>query len=458
MAAKVRALILGGGPTGILTAWSLKEKGITDLCVVEKTGAFGDIAQCHRFGEWCLDFAPHALWTDDERVLTLIQRALDTELRTAADERVGMWLHGAPMDCPLSFLRLMRALPTREVLQTAASAARWRFLSRGSVPSQTYEGRMIARYGKRLYQNTLAPMARKMWAVEPPALSEDLAAEDVISGPPYGQELPQQSRYFPKSCLGEMWHGAVRRLQEAGVRVLTSAALSSIRAELGRIVSVSVSTGTEELEFAPDFVVSTVPLHELVPALGSQLSREVHIALERLLYRALIVLYVVLHKPRMSPFHSIYFPQPEYVFQRLFQQKNFAELPGSDEITVVGAEISCFEKDSTWRASDKELFNQVVAGLERSQLATASEIGEFKVAREPHAYPMYIWNYRGALQTVLDQLCRIENLLPNGRHGLFRLSGIDHCAEMALAAAEHVSGEAPPQNWRATIRNRARTG
>jgi UDP-galactopyranose mutase len=245
-------------------------------------------------------------------------------------------------------------------------------------------------------------------------------------------------------------------LQQAGIRVVSNATASSLRIEHGRIVSVSVRTGTDELEFVPDFVVSTVPLHELVSLLGSQLGREAHVALERILYRAVVIMYIVLRKPRMSPFHCIYFPQPEYIFQRLFEQENVAETPGSDGGTAVGAEISCFEGDSVWRASGQELFKQVAAGLERSGLATASEIAEFHTVREPYAYPMRAWNYRGALETVHDELCRVENLLPNGRHGLFALSGVDRSVEMALAAAEHIAAGQPSQSWRATIRSLAR--
>jgi protoporphyrinogen oxidase len=445
-------LILGAGPTGILTAWVLRDRGITDISIIEKTGGTGGLARSLDFARCRLDLGAHILQTRDERIRHIIEQALGKELRTLTARRAGIWLYGSPVDYPLNFGRLMRALPARELARSTASSVRSRLFSPRSDPAQTYEGWMVARYGKRFYETTLAPMARKMWAVEPAALSEDLAIEDVMFGSPRRHEPAQQSSYFPQNCLGEIWENAVGQLREAGIGVLLNATPLSLRIERNRIVSVAVRTGSAEVEFVPDFVVSTIPLHDLVSALGSELTRETHIALERILYRALVIVYVVLLKPRMSPFHFIYFPQPGYVFQRLFEQKHFAEPSDNTGVTVVGAEISCFEDDILWRASDEELFKQVAAGLERSRLATASEIGEFCSAREPHAYPMYTWNYRGALERVLDELCGIENLLPNGRQGLFKLGGVDRCVEMGLAAADHIATEQPRKSWRGTIR------
>ena len=463
MATKVRVLILGAGPTGLLTAWALKERGISDVCIIEKTGSVGGLAKRRTAAGWHVDFGPHRFQTRDERIRAVIEQMVGAKLREVTNKRVGVWLRGSPVDYPPRLGQVIRALPAKEVLQCGASFIKSRLFGPRSDPAHTYEGWTIARYGNRFYQLTLAHMARKMWAVEPPALSEDLAIErDVLGsarGLMFGPSLSrgyrqyQERFYYPQTYFGELWERAVTQLQQSGIGVILNAVPTSLRIENNRVLTVTVRSNDGEREFNPHYVVSTIPLPYLVSAFGSQLPSEAHVALERILYRALVIVYLIMRKSKLSPFHFIYFPEPEYVFQRLFEQKNFADQPQNSSSTVIGAEISCFEDDSVWRSSDDELRKHVVEGLERAGLATTSDIGDCFTARESHAYPMYTWNYRGALDTLLDELGKLENLILNGRQGLFKFNNIDHCVEMGLAAAHHIATDQPPHNWQAAIRS-----
>ncbi len=463
MATRVRVLVLGAGPTGILTAWALKEKGVTDVCIVEKTDRPGGLAKSRKRAGWCVDFGPHRFQTRDDNIRTTMEQLLGAQLRTIADKRIGIWLSGRPVDYPPSFSQLARAFPAGETVRCGASFLGSRLSRAGSRPDRTYEDWLTSRYGNRFHQTTLAPMTRKMWALEPGALSEDLATERVVLGPSLRELIfgslssrryqeYQRTFYYPQRYLSEIWDNAAAKLREVGVGLLLNSAPVSMRLERNRITSVAVRSEGLGQEFHPDYVVATIPLHDLVSALGSYTARETHAALEQLTYRALVIAYVELRTPRMSPFHYTYFPQPEYAFQRLFEQKNFADQSEHPETTVLGAEISCFEDDGVWRASDDDLFKKVVAGLERAELAPESEIRGLFTAREPHAYPMYKLNYRNSLETVLDECGRIENLLPNGRQGLFKFNNLDHCVEMGLAAAEHVAAGKSPGSWQASIR------
>jgi protoporphyrinogen oxidase len=463
MATTTRVLVLGAGPTGILTAWALKEKGITDVCIVEKTDSPGGLAKSRKREGWRVDFGPHRFQTRDERIRTVIEQILGTKLRVVTSKRIGIWLGGRPVDYPPGFSQLARAFPSRETLKCGVGYLRSRLFRSRSRPIRTYEDWLLGQYGNRFYQTTLAPMARKMWGLEPAALSQDLAAERVVLGASLrglvfgsilssGYQQYQKTFFYPTRYLSEIWDNAAAKLLEAGVGLKMNSVPVSVRVDRNIIASVTVQTEDEELEFSPDYVVSTIPLPDLTSALGLESTGETHPGLEQLTCRALVIVYIELRVPRLSPFHYIYFPQPEYVFQRLFEQKNFAQQQGHPETTVIGAEISCFEGDEVWRASDEDLFRKVVAGFERAELAAESQIRLLFTAREPNAYPMYTRDYRDALETALDQCGRIDNLLLNGRQGLFKFNNMDHCVEMGLAAAEHIAVGQPPEQWQASIR------
>jgi len=451
MATNVRVLVLGAGPTGIVTAWGLKENGVTDVCIVEKADRPGGLARSRQVAGRRVDFGPHVVHTRDERGRRVIEHLLGSELRPMRDERVGVWLRGRPIDYPPSLGQLSSALGARETVRCGASFLRSHLFRRRGDGARTCESRLIARYGRRFYQVALAPMARKMWGVEPPALSEDLDDERVMwSG--RGFRRVRQTSYYPQGCSGDIWDNGVAQLRASGVSVMVNARPVSVRIEGDRIASVTVRTDERDLELRPEYVVSTIPLHDLLSVLEPRASGMTRRALERILYRALVIVYVVFRSPKMSPFHYSYFPEPDYAFHRLFEQKNFTDRAENGEHTVIGAELSCFTDDEIWNAPDEELLEKVVSGLERAQLAAGNDIAASTTARESHAYPMYTWNYRGALETILDELGRIENLLLNGRHGLFKLNNVHHCVEMGLAAADHIARERPRESWQASIR------
>ena len=64
---KQKVIILGSGPTGLITAWKLLEKGL-DVLIIEKNSNSGGLCRSWRHNEFILDTGPHIFHTPDEEL------------------------------------------------------------------------------------------------------------------------------------------------------------------------------------------------------------------------------------------------------------------------------------------------------------------------------------------------------------------------------------------------------
>ena len=54
-----KAIVIGGGVTGLSTAWKLSEKGYK-VSVIESEKSFGGLAKTIKIGNYFVDIGPHA--------------------------------------------------------------------------------------------------------------------------------------------------------------------------------------------------------------------------------------------------------------------------------------------------------------------------------------------------------------------------------------------------------------
>ena len=78
--------------------------------------------------------------------------------------------------------------------------------------------------------------------------------------------------------------------------------------------------------------------------------------------------------------------------------------------TSLGMEYFCTENDDLWRMSDPELINLASREIDHLGLASATDVEDGLVIRQPKAYPVYDATYRQNLQVIQRYLTTIDNL------------------------------------------------
>jgi len=97
-------------------------------------------------------------------------------------------------------------------------------------------------------------------------------------------------------------------------------------------------------------VVSSIPLSRLGQLIFSESDAELNSAVKGLEYRHVILIYVFLKKPLVLEDQWIFFPEREFIFSRIFEQKQMNPELGPQDETAICCDFTCTEDSWQWTA------------------------------------------------------------------------------------------------------------
>jgi protoporphyrinogen oxidase len=217
--------ILGAGPAGLVAAVHLARSGKAGVTLLEQGRHVGGNTASFELAGVNVDYGSHRLHpAADPVVLADIRDLLGEDLllrpRHGRIRLRGRWIH-----FPLKPLDLGLRLPPTFALGVARDLARK--VLPGSAqdgPGETFASVLEAGLGRTVCQDFYFPYARKLWGVEPEALSATQARRRVSAGSPARlvrrvlTTLPGLRRadtgmfYYPRRGFGHICSGHRLRL------------------------------------------------------------------------------------------------------------------------------------------------------------------------------------------------------------------------------------------------------
>jgi protoporphyrinogen oxidase len=466
MASRGPVVVLGGGVAG-LAAGHYLAKGGWPVTVVERGPVVGGLCASFTRDGFTLDHGPHKLYSVVPGVLDEIRSLMgDGLIEHRKKNRVR--LLGRFMDYPLSLGNLLPLLgPVRAAgLGLGYASAIAGGLVGGGEPA-SYEDYVLRRFGRGVYELVFEPLARKVWG-DPRLLSADLARARIPSGgaaelilrllklKENTTDVDAPFFYYPRGGFGRFPERLAEEITRAGGRILTSATPVAITRVGARVEAVEVKEGDVVRRLDAETLVSAIPLRALASLLFPG-DAEVAAAADRLRLRDLALVFVLLRQERLTDDHWIFFPERQYPFNRMFEQKSMdAGLAPADR-TAVCCDMTCDEGDATWTAADGDLVRRCFDALVEAGLTSPEKFEGGFVRRFRSFYPMYTVDYRERTRDVYDRLRVATNLVLTGRVGMFNYNNSDHCLDMGrFIASEMGEGRTPPQVW-AGLEDRVRT-
>ncbi len=426
--------MLGAGPAGVAAAYYAAREGHR-VVVLERALAVGGLAASFEVDGVRVDYGSHRLHpATDPAILATLRDLLGDELeerpRNGRIRLAGRWIA-----FPLRTGDLVRRLPPGFAAAALADAAT---LPLRRPRADTFAEVLRAGLGPTMCERFYFPYARKIWGVEPDELSGEQARRRVSAGSPgrllrrvlRGQREGKSTFFYPRGGFGRISEALAQAAAAgAGARVRCGETVTGV--ELGDDgVRVRTASGAT-VEAARAW--STLPpsaLARLVPAVPAS----VRAAADRLEFRAMLLVYLVLDIDRYTPFDAHYLPEPSTPLTRVSEPKNYRG--GGDPMgrTVLCAELPCFRDDEVWEADEGALGRLVADGLGAVGLPRARP-RRVEVRRIPFAYPVYRAGHEAAFATLDHWVEAQPRLLTLGRQGLFAHVNTHHALAMARAAA-----------------------
>ena len=398
-------VIAGAGPAG-LTAAYLLAKGGTRVTVLEADDVVGGIARTVEYRGYRFDIGGHRFFTKVAPVEALWRELLgDDFIKVPRLSRIHY--RGRYFDYPLKAVNALRGLgliDTVLVLTSYLRAHLW-----PSKVEETFEQWMCNRFGRRLYEIFFKTYTEKVWGIPCTEIRAEWAAQR-IQGLSLAKAIWSATTLhrrsdaiktlihefdYPRLGPGQMWERARDRVIELGGDVRTGHRVIRLERRDGRVIAVRARTPDGDVRITADHVITTMPVGELVRTCTPRAPTAVRQAGDRLSYRELVVVALIVRQRDLFPDNWIYIHTPGVRVSRIQNVNNWSRAMVPDpETSCVEMEYFCFEGDELWNMPDADLVALARRELGELGLADPSLVVDGIVVRTRKAYPVYDSKYR----------------------------------------------------------------
>ena len=306
---------------------------------------------------------------------------------------------------------------------------------------------MTWNFGSRLYDAFFASYTEKVWGIPGSEIRAEWAAQRIkdfsfgkarpARAPPQPVDADDADRGVPLP--------AARAGPDVGARCRHASRSAACPSTCGTRVqrdpprphaatAVTVEHEGRVEDVAVDGVLSSLALSELVLMLDPAPPEAIVAAAERLRYRSLCLVALVIDDEQPFPDNWIYLHDPGTRAGRVQNFGAWSEAMVRPGTTCLGVEYFCFEDDDIWLISDEDAVALATEELARIGLVDPATVVDGVKVRVPKAYPMYDANYREAVAVLRGYLEAFENLETFGRNGLHRYNNQDHSMWTAILA------------------------
>ena len=493
------AVIIGAGPAGLTAALQLlRQTGIRPL-VVEASDTVGGISRTVDFNGYRMDIGGHRFFSKSDWVMDWWQEILPLERTAAADgERITISYRNRSREVALPdataaeprdpgqvmlvrnrlsriyFLRRFFDYPIKLNLRTLVNLGPLRCVKAGASyawsslfprrAEKSLEDFLVNRFGGELYRTFFKSYTEKVWGVPCTEISAEWGAQRIkglsltsavlnalrrsVTAAPMSTRGTQTSLteffLYPRLGPGQLWEAVAERVRRGGGEIRLRHTVDRLALTGGRVTAVGVKdalTGATST-LAADYVISTMPVRDLVASLDPAAPAAVARVAGQLPYRDFITVGVIVNRMRgaaMLPDNWIYIQEPDVRLGRLQIFNNWSpDLVPDPSKVWLGLEYFCTEGDDLWRLADAAMQALAIRELAQIDLVDPADVVAATVIRVPKAYPAYFGAY-AEFDTVRKFVDAIPNLFLVGRNGMHRYNNQDHSMLTARAAVDNIA-------------------
>jgi protoporphyrinogen oxidase len=301
-------------------------------------------------------------------------------------------------------------------------------------------------FGRGIAEKYLMPYNEKIWKFNLEKMAVDWVGERVPQ-PPVDDII--------KSSIGISTEGYVHQLtffypKIGGIQALIRAIEEPIADRVTRGFEVrkivrsqhewQVTNGVNTKYF--DRIVSTVPIFDLVKALGD-IPYEVRHAIQDLKYNRLITVMVGLNTPINHDFPWVYVPDKQVMAHRVGFPSNLSPNCVPEGKSSVLAEITVSPQDvEIWNTADNAITDRVIKELmQLGFVNNQCDVCYAAIKRSPYAYVINDINYLKNMK-VIRRYFEDLGIVLLGRFSRFEYLNMDACIRDAMNKAEEINKEA----------------
>ncbi len=436
------AIIIGAGPAGLTAAYELITKTDIKPIIIEKTSDIGGISKTVVYNGNRMDIGGHRFFSKSDTVMKWWQEILPIQGRESGNgERKTAFSTGGPDP--------------------------------------------VSRFGKELYETFFKDYTKKIWGVPCNEIAADWGAQrikelsvsrtllhEIKSLYNRDKSIEQKNTdtslimhfMYPKLGPGQMWETVAKIIEERGGVIIKNAEVTGLKITEHQITELTYYnrlTDTDEV-IKGDYYFSTMPVKDLINAMGSSVPAKVKQISNGLPYRDSITVGLLLNElkiknettiptiNKMVPDNWIYIQERDVKMARLQIFNNWSPYLVVDPTKVwIGLEYCCNEGDELWKKKDSDFIQFAIDELHHIDIIDKNEVVDCTMLRTLKTYPAYFGTYL-KFNIIRDFTDSIDNLFLIGRNGMHKYYNQDHAMLTAIIAVNNIISEKKSKNniWR----------
>lgn len=501
-----KAIIIGAGPAGLTAAYQLLKETDIHPVILEETAYIGGISRTAEYNGNRMDLGGHRFFSKNEQVNEIWKELMPLQGAPSRDDillgRCVPLTQGGPDPektdtvslvrtrvSRIFFLRKFFDYPISMKPETFINMGLWRTIKAGfgylyscviKRKENSLEDFYINRFGKPLYRMFFEDYTEKLWGVHPSNIAPDWGAQRVkelslgkmilefihkLFNPKYKTNSTSLIKQFmyPKKGPGQLWEKMAEEIRDMGGEIILNAKATRILQENGEIKGIeftkTLSTGEASMEqltdektiYTGDYYFSSMPVKDLVIAMGEDTPSDIRNIAGDLPYRDFITVGLLVNKLLLKnrtamktvnnivPDCWIYIQERDVKIGRLQIFNNWSPyMPAHNEDSVwIGLEYFCSEGDSMWNMSSGDFIKFAISELVKIDIISEEDVLDATHIRVKKAYPAYFGTYKD-FDRVQQYLSSFSNLFCIGRNGQHRYNNMDHSMLTAIEAVNAI--------------------
>lgn len=414
-----RIIIIGGGLTGLSTAYHLEQHGFFDYKLFEKEHTVGGLCRSVQQDGFTFDYTGHLLHAKDPYFYSFIEKLVGLHNLNSIYRRSFIFSENTYTKYPYQInLHGLSAETITDCIEGYANRPKT-----AKKPSSFREW-VLQHFGKGIAEHFFFPFQEKIFSYDLHKVSPTW-----------------MGRFVPKTSLRQMIQGALHDSNDAtigynahffypqygGINFWINKLAHAIQQPIytnKTIQKIDLTKKTISFTDASDepfdILINTMPLDECITRLKEPNSTTFYKALPHLICNSVINLNVGVKREHLSDKHWIYFPEKKYPFYRVGFPHNFANSMTPKGCSSLYAEFSHIKQPlrviaEYVRETRQQLLN--LFSLQKSDIATE------KIITIPHAYVIYTSWREKHLSQILTHL-EEHQLYSIGRYGAWKYSSM----------------------------------
>jgi len=454
-------IIVGAGPAGLTAGYELIKKGYQVTILEKSPNYIGGISRTVEYKGYRFDIGGHRFFSKNNQVMEWWYDILKDDFLQRP--RLSRWYYQRKFfHYPIQAFELLRVFGVLFAFKITFSYFKSKLQS--IKPENNLADWCINNFGYFLAKPFFIDYNKKLWGINADQISKDFAVQRIkglsfmtaikdilikIFNPKAAATKSLIKTFnYPKYGPGQLWEKVADFIKEKGGTIIMNADVTKILYQEDKFTVETV----DQKNYVSNYLLSTMPLRELIPALRPTPPSAVINAAKALHIRDFITVALMFENITLPKDNWIYTHDEGISAIRIQLFKNWSPYMVPDKNkSCIAFEYVTKEGENLWQKSDEELTTLAINELnELKLLPDGTKPIDTKVVKLKNVYPRYDLGYDKHLKVIKDYLSTTftnKQLQPIGRAGLHRYNNSDHSMMTAFLAVRNIIEKTSFDPW-----------